>query len=115
LALFGFVSRKLKLGRHFAEKPVRSRRREVVARRKRYQEVRAKFAAGEVRSINDLITYNLDTRQFAQHVIENCEGPELLRAFYHAIENVTVLDRLAAPAPSCSPASTFWSRSTKRA
>ena len=66
--------------------------REVVARRKRYEEVRSKLAAGEIRSINDLITYNLDIRQFAQDVIENCEGPELLRAFYHAIENVTVLD-----------------------
>ncbi len=29
---------------------------------------------------------NLDIRQFAQDVIEHCEGPELLRAFYHAIE-----------------------------
>jgi hypothetical protein len=66
--------------------------REVVARRKRYEEVRSKLTAGEVRSINDLITYNLDIRQLAQDVIENCEGPELLRAFYHAIENVTVLD-----------------------
>ena len=43
-------------------------------------------------TINDLITYNLDIRQFAQDVIENCEGPELLRAFWHAIEQVTVLD-----------------------
>ena len=66
--------------------------REVVARRKRYEEVRAKLAAGEVRSINDLITYNLDIRQFAQDVIENCEGPELLVAFWKAIEAVTVLD-----------------------
>jgi len=66
--------------------------REVVARRQRYEEVRAKLAAGEIQSINDLITYNLDIRQFAQDVIENCEGPELLRGFYHAIEQVTVLD-----------------------
>jgi hypothetical protein len=66
--------------------------REVVARRKRYQEVRKKLAGGELRDINDLITYNLDIRQFAQDVIENSEGPELLRAFYHAIEKVTVLD-----------------------
>ena len=63
--------------------------REVVARRKRYEEVRAKLAAGEVRSINDLITYNLDLRQFAQDVIENCEGPELLRAFWQAIAGRT--------------------------
>ncbi len=66
--------------------------REVVARRKRYEEVRSKLAAGEVRSINDLITYNLDIRQFAQDVIESSEGPELLRAFYKAIKNVSVLD-----------------------
>ena len=25
-------------------------------------------------------------------MIENCEGPDLLRAFWHAIENVTILD-----------------------
>ena len=59
--------------------------REVVARRKRYEEIRTKLANGEIRDINDLITYNLNIRQFAQDVIENCEGPELLRAFWHAI------------------------------
>lgn len=66
--------------------------REVVARRKRYEEVRGKLAAGEIRSINDLITCSLDIRQFSQDVIETCEGPELLRAFYKAIGKVTVLD-----------------------
>lgn len=59
--------------------------REVVARRQRYEEVRDKMAKGEISSINDLITYNLDIRQFAQDVIENCEGPELLRAIYYTI------------------------------
>ncbi len=66
--------------------------REVVARRKRYEEVHTKLAAGEIHSINDLITYNLDIRQFVQDVIENCDGPDLLRAFYQSIERVTVLD-----------------------
>ena len=66
--------------------------REVVARRVRYSEVCSKLAAGEVREINDLITLNLDIRQFAQDVIERCEGPDLLRAFWKAIEGVTVLD-----------------------
>jgi hypothetical protein len=66
--------------------------REHVTRRRRCLEVRAKLAAGEIHSINDHITYNLDLRQFAQDVIENCEGPELLRAFYHAIEKITILD-----------------------
>jgi len=66
--------------------------REVVVRRKRYEEVREKLAKGEIRDINDFITYNLDIRQLAQDVIETSERPELLRAFYHAIEKVTVLD-----------------------
>ena len=66
--------------------------REVIARRQRYETVRAKLANGEVRDINDLITYNLNIRQFAQDVIENCEGTELLRAFWKAITGVTILD-----------------------
>ena len=66
--------------------------RETVARHKRYEEVWLELVDGEVRSINDLITYNLDIQQFAQDVIENCEGPELLRAFWRAINQVTVLD-----------------------
>ena len=56
--------------------------REHVARRERCLEIREKLAAGEIHQINDLITYNLDIRQFAQDVIASCEGPELLRAFY---------------------------------
>ena len=66
--------------------------REVVARKQRHDTVQAKLANGEIDNINDLITYNLNIRQFAQDVIENCEGPELLRAFYKAITEVTVLD-----------------------
>jgi hypothetical protein len=66
--------------------------REYVERRKRCLEIREKLQNGEIRSINDFITYNLNIRQFAQDVIWNSEGPELLRAFYHAIEKVTVLD-----------------------
>src|SRR2546422_4209548 len=66
--------------------------REVVARRKRHDEVRVKLVNGEIRDINDLITYNLNIRQFAQDVVENSEGPELLRAFWHAIDKIAVLD-----------------------
>ena len=66
--------------------------REVVARRERYNEIHAKLSRGEIHEVNDLITYNLNIRQFAQDVIENCEGPELLRAFWKAIKAVTILD-----------------------
>ena len=66
--------------------------REVVARRQRYQETRAKLASGEVQDINDLITLNLDLERFAKDVIDRSEGPELLRAFWRALNSVSVLD-----------------------
>ncbi len=66
--------------------------RETVARRQRYEEVKAKLAGGEVTAINDLITLNLDIRQFAQDVVEQCEGTDLLSAFWEACNEVTVLD-----------------------
>ncbi len=66
--------------------------REHVDRRSRYEEVRAKLAAGEVTSINDLITYNLDIEKFAHDAIVESEGPELIRAFWKALNAVSVLD-----------------------
>ena len=66
--------------------------REVVARRERYKDVHAKLSNGDIHEVDDLITYNLNIRQFAQDIIENCEGPELLRACWNAIKSVTILD-----------------------
>ena len=66
--------------------------REHVARRERYEEVWLRLVDGEVNRIDDLITLNLDIRQFAQDVILDCEGPELLRAFWKAIRQISVLD-----------------------
>jgi len=66
--------------------------REYMYRRNRCLELRRKLAAGEVHQINDLITLNLDIRQFAQDAIANCQSPELLAAFFDSIRNVTVLD-----------------------
>ena len=66
--------------------------REVVARRTRYEEVRAKLASGEVQNVNDLITLNLDIERFAKDVIAQSEGAELLRAFWHSMRDVSVLD-----------------------
>ena len=66
--------------------------RETVARRERYESIHAKLSNGEITDINALITYNLDIYQFAQDAIADCEGPELLRAFWRAITEVTILD-----------------------
>ena len=66
--------------------------REHVARRRYYEEVHARLAAGEVTSINDLITYNLDIQKFAQDVITGSEGPELIRGFWVALSTASILD-----------------------
>lgn len=66
--------------------------REVVARRARYAEVRGKLVGGEVRAVNDLVTLNLDLPQFALDVLAQTEDPGLVRAFWKALNEVTVLD-----------------------
>ena len=66
--------------------------REVITRRQRCQVTRKRLSSGLVHDVRDLITLNLDIRQFTQDVIENCEGPELLRAFWQAIERISILD-----------------------
>jgi methylase of polypeptide subunit release factors len=59
--------------------------REYANRRARCLEIRDKLADGGIREINDLITCNLDIRQFAEDAVVAAEGPELLRAFWQAI------------------------------
>ena len=59
--------------------------REYVERRTRCLATRDKLANGEIESADDLITLNLDIRQFMQDVIDTCTGPDLLRAVWQAI------------------------------
>ena len=66
--------------------------RETIARRQRYAEVKSKVEAGEISVIEDLITYNLDIRQFAQDIIQYAESPDVVRAFWKGISAIKVLD-----------------------
>jgi len=59
--------------------------REYVERRSRCLAVRDKLVRGEVNSADDLITLNLDIRQFMQDVIDTATSPDLLRAVWQAI------------------------------
>jgi hypothetical protein len=59
--------------------------RETIARHQRTREIRAKIAAGALRDVGDLITYNLDIRQFAQDLIERCTDVALLKSFWFAL------------------------------
>ena len=47
---------------------------------------------GEVASVDDLVTFNLDIEKFAQDAIAESEGPELVRAFWQALGKVSILD-----------------------
>jgi hypothetical protein len=66
--------------------------RDVIARRQHFHEIRTKLEPDTVRYIDELVTYNLDIRLFAQDVIERCEDHDLLQAFYESISKLSVLD-----------------------
>ncbi|MDN5752454.1 MAG: Eco57I restriction-modification methylase domain-containing protein [Nitrosospira sp.] len=59
--------------------------RETITRHNRAREILVKLQAGEIHAVADLITCNLNIRQFAQDVIEHCADPALLRAFWLAL------------------------------
>ena len=56
-------------------------RREQAARRQRYDKIQARLAAGEVASVNDLVTYNLDLEVAARSLslLRRCSGSVLAR------------------------------------
>lgn len=66
--------------------------RETISRRNHHRWVRELIASGDVKEIDELISLNLDIERFASDVILQSEGPELLRAFWHALREVSVLD-----------------------
>jgi Eco57I restriction-modification methylase len=66
--------------------------REVIARRKRYYEIKKKIEEGEIIEINDFITYNLNIRQFVQDIIQRTDDAKLVMEFYKAVRKVTILD-----------------------
>ena len=83
--------------------------REVVARRKRYAEVRGKLERGEVKSIDDLITLNLNITRFARDVVDLADGPELIRAIWNTMAgrlpeigtNVVPIPAMTVLDPTC--------------
>ncbi|HJT58849.1 MAG TPA: DNA methyltransferase, partial [Ktedonobacteraceae bacterium] len=65
---------------------------EVIARRKQYEQIHCLLESGHISSIHQLVTYNLNMRQFALDVIEHCAQPALLLALYENLTQITVLD-----------------------
>jgi hypothetical protein len=66
--------------------------RESIERLQRCGNILGKVEHGEISQINDFITYNLDIRSFATDVIGRTTNPHLVRHFYKALQEVTILD-----------------------
>lgn len=65
--------------------------RESIDRLQRCGNILGKINRGEITSINDFITYNLDIRTFASDLIANGDS-RFVGWFYHALQKVTILD-----------------------
>lgn len=65
--------------------------RETIGRLQRCADILGKIGHGEISSINDFITYNLDIRTFASDLITNGDS-RFVGWFYHALQKVTILD-----------------------
>ena len=67
--------------------------RETIERLQRCESILGKIKNGEISSINDFITYNLDIRSFASDLITSDDAPQaFVYNFYDALRSVTVLD-----------------------
>jgi hypothetical protein len=66
--------------------------REYIERRERCRSLRSRLREGSVTDISELVTLNLDLRQFAQDALEASEGPDLLRSLFRAVQNIKILD-----------------------
>lgn len=66
--------------------------RETIERLQRCDTLLQKIQGGAIHSINDFITYNLDIRQFTEDVIRRTSDHGFVAHFYHALQNVTILD-----------------------
>ncbi len=66
--------------------------REYTTRRAHYQHLYIALQQGQIHSVADVITYNLDIQRFVLDVITTCTHPIFLLTFYTALERMTVLD-----------------------
>lgn len=66
--------------------------RETIDRLQRCDDILGKIRRGEITSINDFITYNLDIRTFARDLLAKASDHLFIKHFYQALKDVTILD-----------------------
>ena len=74
--------------------------RDVVVRRQQYVALRTKLIAGEMREVADLVTNNLNIRQFTQDCIEQ-GGTDFLRAIWDVLNGVGERLPISILDPTC--------------
>ena len=65
--------------------------RETIERLQRCDDILDKINRGEITSINDFVTYNLDIRTFAADLLAKADN-RFVGWFYHALQEVSILD-----------------------
>ena len=66
--------------------------RETIERRNRFFDVLKRIKSGEIHSINDFITYNLDIIAFTQDFLQETDDERFISCFYHSMLELSVLD-----------------------
>lgn len=66
--------------------------RETIQRRDRAFAAQARLMSGQVQSINELITLNLDVRQFLHDAIRNAGSAEWVWACFEGLRSLSILD-----------------------
>ena len=66
--------------------------RETIERLQRHKDIKSKIAAGEVKSVNVFITYNLNTPKIAYDFLNKTEDKKFIELFYAELLKVTILD-----------------------
>jgi len=66
--------------------------REVIERRKKYEEVSSLIKQGKIVEINDFITYNLNITDFVKYLLGTIEDPKFIQEFYKNLCKISILD-----------------------
>lgn len=66
--------------------------RETIERLQRYQDVKNKIESGEICSVNDFITYNINIPKIAYDFLNSTNDKKFIEVFYAELRTVTILD-----------------------
>ncbi|HVX28290.1 MAG TPA: DNA methyltransferase [Parafilimonas sp.] len=66
--------------------------RETEDRFSQYYNLKYKIESGQITSLSQFISHNLNIKLFTLDIIDNTSDPDFIRAFYKAITTITILD-----------------------